>query len=34
VDPYVSDVTAVPIKTFMGWMTFDDVGGAHFVEEN
>lgn len=34
VDPYVADVTAVPIKTFMGWMTFDDVGGAHFVEEN
>lgn len=34
VDPYVSDVAAVPIKTFMGWMTLDDAGDCHFVEEN
>jgi 5-methylcytosine-specific restriction endonuclease McrA len=34
VSPHEDDVTAAPINTFMGWMTFDDVGGAHFVEEN
>lgn len=31
---HVETISAVPIKTFMGWMTFDDVGGASFVEEN
>jgi len=31
---HVTQISAVPIKTFMGWMLFDDVGGASFVEEN
>lgn len=30
----VADICTIRIKTFMGWMTFDDVGGLHFVEEN
>lgn len=30
----VEAICTIPIKTFMGWVTFDDVGGIHFVEEN
>jgi hypothetical protein len=31
---HVTEISAVPIKTFMGMMLFDDVGGASFIEEN
>ena len=34
VPPWEEDVESVPIRTFMGWMTFDARGEAHFVEEN
>lgn len=30
----VAEICNQHIRTFMGWVTFDDVGGISFVEEN
>lgn len=31
---HISDVSAVPIKTFIGWVRFTEDGGTVFVDEN
>jgi hypothetical protein len=33
VAPWETDVPNVPIKTFMGWVKFDNDGGITFVDE-
>lgn len=33
VPPWEDDASAVPIKTFAGWATFDNEGGITFVDE-
>jgi hypothetical protein len=32
IPPWETDATAVPIKTFAGWATFDNEGGIQFVD--
>lgn len=34
VDPHVTDIASVRIKTFMGWMRFTDEGTATFALDN
>jgi len=34
VDPYVDDVSDIPIRTFMGWVKFTKDGGVSFVDDN
>lgn len=34
IPPHVADISAVPIRTFMGWVTFTKDGDTEFVEEN
>lgn len=32
ISPWETDACAVPIKTFMGWVTLDNEGGVQFVD--
>lgn len=34
IPPWEVDACAVPIRTFQGWMTFDNDGGVEFVDHN
>lgn len=32
--PFETDPASIPIKTFMGWVTFSEDGGVTVMEEN
>lgn len=33
IPPWEEDACAVPMKTFSGWVTFDNEGGAKFIDQ-
>lgn len=34
ISPHEEDAAAVPLKSYMGWVVFDDAGNMTLIEEN